>query len=387
MWHGKTWLAVAGALTLALAAALPGCGGGGGQGSAVKIGSLESKTGDTATFGTSTENGIVLAMEERNQAGGVLGKPIELVIADDQSKQEQVRQAVLKLIDQDHVCAILGEVASGRTAAAAPDCQKAKVPLLSPSSTRDDVTEAGDYVFRSCFTDRQQGSWIVQVGADLLHAKKAALLVDIQSPYSVGLAKVIREEFAKKGGTIVKEESYSGQNKDYQTQLTNIRGADPELVFLPGYYSEIVNILPQARKLGITVPFVGGDGWDSDDTLNIGKDAVNGCYFTNHYSPQDPDPKVVEFVRKFQARFGRVPDAMAVTGYDAANLLFDAIQRAGSTEGPKIRDALAATRDFPGVTGKITIGPDRNAIKPGVVVKIENGHFTLFSKIGETPGK
>ena len=281
---------------------LSGCGGGGSSSNTIKIGSLESMTGDNATFGKSTQEGIELATEEINKSGGVLGKQIEVIVADDQSQAAQVRQAVLKLIEQDKVVSILCEVASGRTAAAAPDCQKNKIPLLSPSSTRNDVTDAGDYIFRSCFTDALQGKWMVEIATDTLKTKKAALLVDVQNAYSVGLAKVIREEFAKKGGTIVREENYSAQSKDFQTQLTNIRAADPEVVFLPGYYSEVVNMLPQARKLGINVPFIGGDAWDAEETIAIGKDAVNNCYFTNHYAHDDPDPKVQEFVKKYQSQ-------------------------------------------------------------------------------------
>jgi branched-chain amino acid transport system substrate-binding protein len=379
-------------VTTAACASLFSCGGGGEGGSStqagggtVKIGSLQSTTGDTSTFGQSSNKGIQLAAEERNAKGGVLGKKIEMVLADDQSQASQVRQAVLKLIEQDHVCAILGEVASGRTAAAAPDCQRNKIPLLSPASTRNDITDLGDYVFRSCYTDALQGKWIADFAAGNLHLTKAALFTDSQNPYSVGLSKVIEEEFTKAGGTITSRENYASGNQDFQSQLTNIRAGNPQIVFLPGYYTEIVKILPQARKLGITVPFIGGDGWDSDVTLKQGGEAVNGCYFTNHYAPDDPNPRVQEFVKKFQQRYdNEVPDAMAVLGYDAANILFAAIDRAGSTDGEKIRDAIGQTKDFPGVTGNITIGADRNAVKPGVVLQIENGKLKMVARVGES---
>ena len=378
----RTVLKALSAIILGVSLTLTGCGGGGG-GDTIKVGSLESMTGSEATFGKSTQEGIDMAIEEQNKAGGVLGKKIECVVADDQSDNKLVRQAVLKLIDQEKVCAILGEVASGRTAAAAPDCQKSKIPLLSPSSTRNDVTDAGDYIFRSCFIDANQGQWMVDIAVDRLKVKKAALLVDVQNAYSLGLSKVIKEAFEKKGGTIVREENYSGQSKDFKTQLTNIRAADPEVVFLPGYYNEVVNMLPQARELGIKVPFIGGDAWDAEETIAIGKDAVNNCYFTNHYAHDDPDPKVQEFVKKYQAKFGRVPDGQACTGYDAACILFDAIKRAGSTDPTKIRDALAATKDFPAVTGKITIDEHRNAKKPGVCIKIEDGKMKMVGRVGE----
>jgi branched-chain amino acid transport system substrate-binding protein len=258
------------------------------------------------------------------------------------------------------------------------------VPLLSPASTATSVTEQGDYIFRSCFVDDLQGKWMVEFVSQNLKLKRAALLVDSQTPYSVGLGKVIEEEFQKRGGTIVIRENYSAGQKDFQNQLTNIRAQNPEIVFLPGYYTEVVNILPQARKLGLTVPFIGGDGWDSDQTIKVGKEAVNGCYFTNHYSPDDPAPRVQDFVKKFKARFdGEEPDAMAVLAYDAANILFNAIDRAKSTDGPKIRDALAATKDFQGVTGNITIGADRNAIKPGVVLEIVDGKTKMVAHVGQ----
>ena len=367
------------AATLCGSLFLPGCGRSG-DNNKIKVGSLQSMTGDTSTFGQSSNKGIMLATEERNKAGGLLGKQIDIIPADDQSQNAQVRQMVLKLIDQDHVCAILGEVASGRTAAAALDCQRNKVPLLSPASTRNDVTSLGDYIFRSCFTDALQGKWIADFAAKNLKVKRAALFTDVQNPYSVGLSDVIAAEFTKAGGTIVVKENYATGAQDFQSQLTNIRAANPEVVFLPGYYTEIVKILPQARKLGITAPFVGGDGWDSDDTIKQGGDAVNGCYYTNHYAPDDPDPRVQAFVKKFKARYdGEVPDAMAVLGYDAANILFAAIQRAGSTDGPKIRDALAQTKDFPGVTGNITIDPGRNAVKPGVVLEIAGGKLKMVA--------
>jgi branched-chain amino acid transport system substrate-binding protein len=380
-------------LTAACTSFLFSCGGGGGEGGSstqagggdtLKIGSLQSTTGDTSTFGLSSNKGIDLAAGEQNAKGGVLGKKIQMVLADDQSQASQVRQAVLKLIEQDHVVAILGEVASGRTAAAAPDCQRNKIPLLSPASTRNDITDLGDYIFRSCYTDALQGKWVADYASQNLHLTRAALFTDSQNPYSVGLSKVIKAEFTKAGGTIVVDENYASGNQDFQSQLTNIRAGNPQIVFLPGYYTEVVKILPQARKLGINVPFIGGDGWDSDVTLKQGGDAVNGCYFTNHYAPDDPNPRVQEFVAKFKQHYnGEVPDAMAVLGYDAANILFAAIERAGSTDGEKIRDAIGQTKDFPGVTGNITIGADRNATKPGVVLQIDGGKLKMVARVGE----
>lgn len=352
------------------------------QGESIKVGSLASMTGLTSTFGQSSDRGVRLAMEERNKAGGVLGRPVTVVTGDTESDPSKTPLAVLKLIEQDKVVAVLGEVASSRSIAAAPACQRARIPMLSPASTNPDVTKKGTYIFRSCFTDDFQGVLIAKFTAEDLKFKRAALLTDTKNDYSTGLTKVLEAEYPKLGGQIVARATYQAGDTNFKTQLTNIKNANPEIVFLPGYYTEIAKILKDARELGLNCPFIGGDGWDSDLTLKNGGDAVNGCYFTNHYSAQDKDPRVQDFVKKYGEMYdGEVPDAMAVLGYDAANILFDAVERAKSTEGARIRDALAATRDFPAVTGQITIGKDRNAVKPGVIIKIEDGKFTMVKRV------
>jgi len=350
-------------------------------GEAIRVGSLASMTGGNSTFGQSSDAGARLAAEERNKAGGVLGRPVQIFTADTESLPDKTGLAVLKLLNQDKVCAVLGEVASSRSMAAAPDCQRAHIPLLSPASTNPKVTKLGNYVFRACFVDDFQGVTIAKFTATELKLKRAALLTDIKNDYSTGLMKVLVEEFPKLGGTIVAKESYQAGDSNFKTQLTNLKAANPEIVFLPGYYTEVALIVTQARELGLNCPFIGGDGWDSDKTIANGGKNVEGCYFTNHYDANDPDPKVQEFVKKFKEKNNAVPDAMAVLGYDAANILFDAIERAKSTDGPAIRDALAATKDFPAVTGKITINKDRNAIKPAVVLKIEGGKFVMVKRV------
>jgi branched-chain amino acid transport system substrate-binding protein len=360
---------------------ISGCGGGGADdANIIKIGSLQSLTGDTSTFGTSSNKGIELATEQRNKAGGVLGKQIKIISADTQSDVRVTPQAMLKLLQQDKVVAVLGEVASGRTMAASQAALDNHIPLLSPASTNEKVTKAGDYIFRSCYTDGHQGEWVAEYAAAHL-GKRAALIYDTNSPYSVGLAERIKDVYPKLGGQIIFETTYAGSNtKDFKTQLTAIREKNPDVIFLPGYYQEITSLVPQARReLGMKdVPFIGGDGWDSEETLKADKESMNHCFFINHYASNDPDPKVQAFVKTFKERFnGETPDAMAVLAYDAANIMFDAISRAGSTEGPKIRDALAATKDFQGVTGVITIDANRNAVKPGVVLEIVNGELVL----------
>ena len=352
------------------------------QGDPIKVGSLNSMTGGTSTFGQSSDRGIRLAAEERNKAGGVLGRPIEIDTSDTESSPDKTSLAVLKLLEQDKVVAVLGEVASSRSIAAAPACQRAKIPLLTPASTNAKVTKLGSYIFRSCFIDDFQGVVIAKFTANDLHLKKAAVLTDTKNDYSTGLRRVLQAEFPKLGGELVADESYQAGDTNFKTQLINIKNANPDIVFLPGYYTEVALIVNQARELGITCPFIGGDGWDSDVTLKQGGAAMNGCYFADHYFSGDTDPKVLEFVKKFKARFnGEEPDAMAVLGYDAADILFAAIDRARTTDEPALRNAIAETKDFPGVTGNITIGKDRNAIKPAVVLEIQDGAYHMVKRI------
>ncbi len=346
----------------------------------IVIGEYASMTGSTATFGQSTHKGIQLALDEVN-AVGLLGKKVKIITEDDQGKPEQAVNAVLKLIQRDHVVAVLGEVASSCSIAAAPVCQQNRIPMLSPSSTNPDVTKKGDFIFRACFIDPFQGLVMAKFATTTLKVKTAAIFADQRQDYSVGLAQFFKETFTRLGGQVVAEESYQTNDKEFRPQLINIRRAKPDVIFVPGYYTECALIAKQARELGITQPFLGGDGWDSEVTLQSGGAAVNGSYFSTHYSPDDPQPEVQHFVTKYRQRYGTTPDAMAVTGYDAAHLLFDAMKRAGSTSPETVCKALAATRDFPGVSGKITIDENRNARKDAVVLKIENGKFNFAERI------
>jgi branched-chain amino acid transport system substrate-binding protein len=347
----------------------------------IVVGEFASLTGGTATFGRSSDAGVQLAVKEINDAGGLLGKKVRIVVEDDQSKPEEARTAVLKLLKQDQVVAVLGEVASSRSLAAAPECQRSKIPMISPASTNPKVTEVGDFIFRVCFIDPFQGSTMAKFAIESLHAKKAAILRDIKNDYSVGLADFFRDEFVQEGGKILTDVSYSEGDIDFKAQLTAIRAVSPEVVFVPGYYTEVGLIARQARELGITVPLLGGDGWDSPRTVEIGGAAVNGCYFSNHYAADDPNEVVQKFIGKFRAAYSEVPDAMAVLGYDSAQVLFDSIRRAGTADGVKLRDAIAKTKDFPGVSGKITIDDKRNARKSIVVLKIEDGKIKFAQKV------
>jgi len=346
------------------------------------VGVYGSLTGTTATFGISTRNGIAMAVDEVNQAGGIFGKKIRVIVEDDQGKPEEAQTVVTKLINKDRVIAVLGEVASSRSLAAAPVCQQNRIPMITPSSTNPRVTQVGDYIFRVCFIDPFQGLVMAKFASNSLKIKNVAVLRDIKNDYSVGLADVFVENFTKLGGAIVSDESYSEGDTDFSAQLTSIKSKNPQAIYVPGYYTEVGLIARQARKLGITVPLIGGDGWDSPKLWEIGGEALNDCFYSNHYSVDDPSPAIQKFVAGYKTRNNdQVPDAIAALAYDAARVLFDAWRRAGSTEGSKVRDALAQTKEFPGVTGKITLDANRNAVKPAVVLRVKNGKLEYVETI------
>ena len=356
-----------------IASLLSACNTQGGD-NKVRIGVFMSTTGTTANFGISSVNGIKMAADEINAAGGINGKQVELLVQDDRSDASEAATIVTKFVTQDMVHAVIGEVASSRSIAAAPIAQNAKIPMLTPSSTNPEVTKKGDFIFRSCFIDPYQGAAIAQFAAKSLGAKTAAIMVDRKNDYSTGLEKVINETFTRFGGKIVATQSYQEGDQDFNAQLTSLKGTNPEVIFVPGYYNDVGLIAKQARDKGITVPLIGGDGWDSEQLYKIGGSALNGSYFTNHYSPFDTDPKVVKFVNDYKAKYnGSTPDALAATAYDAANIMFDAIKRSKSLNGPDIRDALAATNAFPGVTGTVTFNQQRDAVKPIVMIEIKPG--------------
>jgi branched-chain amino acid transport system substrate-binding protein len=365
---------------LAAAASLISCNRGGGGG--IKVGEFASLTGKEATFGISSHEGTQLATEVINAAGGVLGKKIELLVEDTQSKAGEPATVVNKLIARDNVVAILGEVASSRSLEAGPICQQNKIPMISPASTNPKVTETGDYIFRVCFIDPFQGTVMANFATKTLKAGKVAVLTDAKSDYSKGLARYFKEQFAKNGGQIVLELDYNGGDKDFKAQLTSIKGAGPQAVFVPGYYTDVALICIQARELGLSVPLFGGDGWESEKLLEIGKEAVEGHYFSTHYSPDQASEKVKEFVEAYKKRFkGKTPDAMAALGYDSMLVLADAIKRANSTEPAKLRDALAATKDFPAVTGTLTLDAARNATKSAVILQVKGGKYVFLETI------
>jgi len=347
----------------------------------IQVGFFGALTGPTATFALSGKNGSALAADELNAAGGVLGKRIEFVIEDDRNEASEAASAVSKLITRDHVVALIGENASSRTLAAAPIAQSYGVPIISPSSTNVEVTKKGDYVFRVCFIDSYQGGVLSSFAYRTLNARKAAILVDARNDYSVGLAAAFRERFEKEGGRIVGEMKYTEGDSDFSAQLTAIRDLQPDVLFVPGYYTDAGLVARQAKSLGLSATLLGADGWDSPKLAEIGGAAVEGAYFSNHYSVDDPSPVGRRFVDAYRKRYRADPDSIAALSYDAVRLLADAIRRAGSTEGKRVRDALAGTRDFEGVTGRITMDADRNPIKPAVILQVSGGRFRFVTSV------
>jgi branched-chain amino acid transport system substrate-binding protein len=366
--------------SLMSALTLSGCKSG--SSDTIKVGEFASLTGKEATFGTSSHEGTLLAIEEANAAGGVLGKQLELLTEDDQTKAGEPANAVNKLISKDGVVAILGEVASSRSLEAAPICQQNKIPMISPASTNPSVTQEGDYIFRVCFTDTFQGGALANFASGTLKAKKVAILTDVKSDYSKGLAKNFKEKFVASGGVIGAELDFNGGDKDFKGQLTAIKGDAPDAIFLPGYYNDVALICIQAKQLGMNTPIFGGDGWESESLLTIGKDAMEGHYFSTHCSPDQGTPEMNSFVAAYKKRFnGKTPDAMAVLGYDSAKVLVDAIKRAGTTESAALRDAIASTKDFAGASGVITLNADRDAMKALVFIQIKDGKFTYNATV------
>jgi branched-chain amino acid transport system substrate-binding protein len=366
------------AAALLLAAVALSCGGErnpSGQG--IELGFYGALTGPQATFALSGRNGARLAIDEINGTGGVLGKKLALLSEDDRNEPAEAASAVSKLITRNHVVALIGENASSRTLAAAPIAQNYGVPMVSPSSTNVEVTKKGDYIFRVCFIDPYQGKALALFARQNLKANTAAILIDSKSDYSVGLAAAFENSFTGAGGKVISQVKYAEGDSDFSAQLTTLSPLKPDVLFVPGYYTDAGLIARQARGLGLQSVLLGADGWDSPKLTEIGGAAVEGSYFSNHYSVDDPSPAVRKFVDSYKKAYGAEPDSIAALSYDAARLIADAIRRAGSTEGKRVRDALASTKDFPGVTGNITMDADRNPVKLPVILKVVNGRPTF----------
>ena len=344
----------------------------------IKIGHYGSLTGSEATFGQSTSNGIKLAIRELNDAGGLNGRKIELTEYDTKGDAREAGAVVTRLVTRDNVVAVLGEVASTLSLAGAPICQQHHVPMITPSSTNPRVTRVGDYIFRVCFIDDFQGYVAAKFAVETKHAKRIAILQDQASAYSVFLADSFEKYLKEMGGDVPTRQSYNAGDQDFTARLTAIRATNPDMIYVPGYYTDVANIAIQAHKLGIKVPLLGGDGWDSSKLTEIGGDAIEGSYYSNHAAPDEP--KMVEFAQKYRDEYGADPDALAALAYDAANVLFDAMKRAKSLNGPDLRDAIAATK-YEGVTGEIAFDENRDTTKAAVIVQIKGGKPVLAERI------
>lgn len=385
----KKWLTIFSVLTtvILLAAVLSGCGGAAKQEAKdIKIGGNLELTGGVATFGQSTRNGIHLAMKEINAAGGVLGKQLVFIAADNKSEPSESTNAMTKLITQDKVVTVIGAVSSSNTLAASQVAHDNKVPFVATTATNPKITVDGgkirEYAFRACFIDPFQGTVMANFAGKTLNAKTAAIYIDNSSDYSKGLAEFFEASFVKNGGKIVAKEAFLQKDQDFKATLTKIKAANPEVIFIPGYYEEVGKIVKQARELGIMQPLLGGDGWDSPKLVEIaGAAALENGYFSNHYSPEDNDPRVVKFVESYKKEYGQLPDAFAALGYDAMLITADAIKRANSTEPTKIKDAIAQTKNLQVVTGVINLDANHNPVKSAVVIEMKAGKQVFKEKV------
>lgn len=346
------------------------------------IGEFASLSGDKATYGINSNRGVELAIEEINSQGGLLNhRPLKLLSEDDQSKAGQPAAIVRKLISNDHAVAILGEFASSLSLEAAPICQASRIPMVSPGSTIPNLTDKGDYIFRMCFIDPFQGLVMAKFALENLKIHRAAILTTVNQDYSVGLSEAFKEYFTKQGGVIVSEKSCTSGDKDFRAQLTAIKSTNPEAIFVPAYYGDVSLIARQARSLGITVPLLGGDGWDSPKLHDLAGSSMEGCYFSTHFSTQDQNPDIQKFIADYKTKFHDEPDTTSALGYDTVLFIADAIQRAGTTEPAPLRDAMATTKNLKILTGHLTIDEHRNPKKNAVVMRVKDKAFTYVTTI------
>lgn len=352
-----------------------GSGGqtGGNDTGEIVIGHYASMTGDTAHFGQDTDKAVRLAVEETNAAGGIKGRRIKLVTLDTRGDATEAANAVTRLIDVEHVSAIIGEVASTLSLAGGRVAQRRGIPMVSPSSTNPAVTAIGNNIFRVCFIDPFQGTVMAKFARENLRLTKVAIIKDVRSDYSIGLAENFRRAFTQRGGQIAGEQSYSAGDTDFSAQITAIRDSGAEAIFVPGYYGEVAAIARTKQRLGLTIPLLGGDGWDAPDLFRIGGDSLEGSFYSNHFAPDAASDRARRFIAAFQRRFNVGPTGLGALGYDAAMVLFDAMRRAGTITPATIRAGLAQTRNFDGVTGRITINGQRDADKSAVVLRIRGG--------------
>lgn len=373
-------------LTLSL---ITGCSQGGADNSSdeIRVGLNYELSGDNATYGQGLVEGIELAFEEINSSGGILGKQIKAIKIDNQSKDTEATNVSTRLATRENVVVLLGPATSGNTKAAIPPAMQNKIPLISGSATADDVTvdangNVKEYVFKTCFNDSFQGVMMAQFAFYDLNLRNAAILADSSSDYAQSLSKAFQETFKELGGNILAVEAYQARDTDFKAVLTNLKGLNPEFLFVPGYYEEVGLIIRQARELGLNVPILGGDGYESPKLVEIaGKEALNDIYYSSHYSSQDDSENVVKFKESFKAKYNKEPDAFNALGYDMAYLFADALERAGEADTEKLKEALEATEGFEGVTGVLTIDEKHNPVKSVTILKIENGESVFLKKL------
>jgi branched-chain amino acid transport system substrate-binding protein len=384
-------LSMAMAVMLAAGLLLAGCGGSdkakpAATSNEIKIGGNFELTGGVANFGKQTVNGIQLAFKQANASGGVLGKQIVFVLADNKSEPAEATNAITKLITQDKVSAVLGPVTSSNVLATVQVAQDNKIPVLTATGTNEKITvdngKVRPFAFRSCFIDPFQGRVMANYASKSLKAKTAVIYVDSSSDYSKGLSASFEATFVQNGGKIVAKEAFLQKDQDFKATLTKIKALGADTIFIPAYYEEVGKIVKQARELGITSPLLGTDGWDDPKVVEIaGAAALNNTYFSNHYSSQDKDPNVVKFVEAYKKEYNQEPSALAALGYDSGLLLIDAIKRANSTESVKIKEALEQTKNLQVSTGVITIDSNHNPVKSAVVIEMKDGKQTFKEKV------
>nr|WP_245823753.1 ABC transporter substrate-binding protein [Sporomusa malonica] len=373
--------------TLLMAGALAGCGGGAKEdANVIKIGGNFELTGGVANYGKQAVNGIQLAIKQANDAGGVMGKQIKLVLADNKSEAAEATNAITKLITQDKVVAVFGPATSSNTLATVQVSQDNKVPVITPTGTNEKITvdngKTRPYAFRSCFIDPLQGTIMANFASNTLKAKTAVIYIDSSSDYSKGLSQSFEALFTQNGGKVLGKEAFLQKDQDFKSTLTKIKALNPDVIYLPAYYEEVGKILKQAREMGITAPFLGGDGWDDPKVVEIaGVAPLNNTFFSNHYSSQDTDPVVVKFIEAYKKEYNQEPSALAALGYDAGLLLIDALKRANSTDPAKIREALEQTKNLQLSTGTVTIDANHNPIKSAVVIEMKDGKQMFKEKV------
>ncbi|NQS75188.1 MAG: ABC transporter substrate-binding protein [Peptococcaceae bacterium] len=371
--------------------AAAGCGGGtetdDPAGDVIKVGVNVELSGGTASYGTNARDGALLAIEQINKDGGVLGMQLKPIERDNKSIADEAMSISAALVGEN-IVAQIGPLTSGDVAGSTPVMMENKVPLIAPAATAANVTvddktgETRDYIFRVCFIDPFQGTLMAKFAAEDMNATKAVIYCDNSSDYGKGLAQYFEKTFTENGGTILAQEGFVKDDRDFRAALTKIKGLNPDFIYVPGYYQEVAPLIKQARELGITAPIGGCDGWDSPDMVSVaGNEALNNSFFTNHYSSQDKDPQVVEFVEAFKAKYNKEPDAFAALGYDSVQIMVQGLKDAGEADSVKLKEALEKITDFAGITGNMSIDEQHNPVKAGVILEFKDGQQVMKTRI------